>query len=201
MVELPKDEPLLFVVSGPAGSGKTTLCDAMIEALYPRVQRVITATTRAPRHGEEHGREYYFLDSKVFKKKITSGEFYEHAQVHEYFYGSLKEEVHTKLARNVDLLLNIDVQGAEAFRKVSNADATIKGKVITIFIMPPSIDALNTRMGERGETVDEISLRLKTAEQEVGEWKQFDYCIPSTTKDDDFACLLSIYGAEKLKVR
>ena len=201
MIEFPQDESLLFIVSGPAGSGKTTLCDGILKTLNPRMQRVITATTRDPRPGEEYGVDYYFLEKDVFKKKLDNDEFYEHAQVHDYFYGSLKEEVCNKLAQNVDLLLNIDIQGAEAFRKASDEDQTIKERVITIFIMPPNIKELQSRLNKRGESDEEIQLRLKTAEKEVGEWAQFDYCIPSTTKDDDFACLLSIYGAEKLKVR
>ena len=110
----------LFIVSGPAGSGKTTVCDRMLNEVSG-VQRVVTSTTRAPRGGERDTVDYYFFDRPTFEQKIEAGEFYEHARVHNNLYGTLKSEVQGKLASGIDLLLNIDVQGAAQMRETAKA--------------------------------------------------------------------------------
>jgi len=202
MTEAPPEKSLLFIVSGPAGSGKTTLCERMLEELSPRVQRVITATTRDPREGEQDGKDYYFLDKDTFEKRVSQGDFYEHAKVFDKRYGVLKEEVMDKLNQNIDLLLNIDVQGAETIRNASNDDPGLKGRVISIFIMPKDHKELRKRLEGRGQDKkEEIEKRLKIAEEEIKHWNKYDYCIPSGTKEEDFACLMSLYAAEKLRVR
>ena len=106
---------ILLIVSGPAGSGKTTVCDRML-AEVSSIQRVVTSTTRPPREGEQHI-DYYFFDHDTFAAKVQAGDFYEHANVHTNRYGTLKSEIHEKLAAGKDLLLNIDVQGAATFAK------------------------------------------------------------------------------------
>lgn len=200
-MEKPKEIALIFVVSGPAGSGKTTLCDRMLKELSPKVQRVITATTRIPRIGEVNGEDYYFLSQETFEKKIQNEEFYEYAKVHANYYGILKDEIIQKLSKHIDLLVNIDVQGAETLRKAAGKDAKLAGRIITIFIMPESTDELRNRLYQRGQNeYADIAKRLEVAKNEVQEWKYYDYCISSRTKDEDFACLLSIYRAEKLRV-
>ncbi|OAI50231.1 guanylate kinase [Opitutia bacterium SCGC AG-212-L18] len=202
MIELLQDKALVFIVSGPAGSGKTTLCHRMLADLSPRIQRVVTATTRQSRSGEVHGVDYYFLSKEEFIKSINAGEFYEYAQVHSYYYGILKHEIKAKLKNNIDLLINIDVQGAETLRKITQEDPDLKGRVVSIFIMPPNMKVLNERLKLRGLDVqEEIERRLTVAQGEVQHWPFYDYCIPTGTKEEDFACLLSIYAAEKLRVR
>lgn len=202
MREFPQDKALVFIVSGPAGSGKTTICARMIAELSPKIQRVITATTRPPRHGEINKVDYYFLTNQEFESAVNQGEFYEHAKVHSYHYGILKHEIKNKLAQNIDLLINIDVQGAETLRIVANADPDLKGRVISIFIMPLSVNVLSERLKARGlDHGEEIERRLTVAQKEVEYWALYDYCIPTGTKEEDFACLFSIYAAEKLRVR
>lgn len=202
MTELPSDQALIFIVSGPAGSGKTTLCDRMILELTPRVQRVITATTRPPRQNERHGVDYYFLSQNEFDEAVQKDKFYEHAKVHSYHYGILKEEIKNKLTQNIDLLINIDVQGAETLRKITHEDPELCERVISIFILPPTADELKQRLQGRGlDNHEEIERRLQVAEKEVQYWTSYDYCIPSQSKEEDFACLLSLYVAEKLRVR
>lgn len=202
MTEAPADQALMFIVSGPAGSGKTTLCERMIKELSPRMQRVITATTRPPRQGEVNGLDYYFLSEDEFKNAIHQGKFYEHAKVHSYNYGVLKEEINSKLAKNIDLLINIDVQGAETLRMAAKENPELKNRVISIFIMPIAIEVIKDRLQGRGlDTQEEIERRLEVAQQEVRYWTSYDYCIPSQTKEEDFSCLLSLYAAEKLRVR
>lgn len=202
MTEAPFDQALMFVVSGPAGSGKTTLCDRMIKELSPRIQRVITATTRPPRQGEAHGIDYFFLSQQEFEDAVNQGKFYEHAKVHSYNYGILKDEIKSKLAQNIDLLINLDVQGAETLRIAAQADLDLKKRIVSVFIMPPTVEVLQTRLQGRGlDDEDEIERRLQVAQKEVQYWKSYDYCIPTQTKEEDFACLLSLYAAEKLRVR
>ena len=202
MTEMPPEKSLLFILSGPVGIGKTTLCDRMLEELSPRVQRVITATTRAPRSGEKHGVDFYFMSDEVFKKRLKAGEFCENAIVHNNNYGVLKEAIYDKLEQNIDLLINIDVQGAETLRKVSEDDPILKGRVISIFVMPKDEAQLRKRVESRGlDDKAEIERRLTVAKKEVTHWPKYDYCIPSGPKEDDFACLLSLYAAEKLRIR
>lgn len=202
MTEFPPEKALIFIVSGPAGSGKTTLCGRMLDELSPKIQRIITATTRPPRDGEINLIDYYFLNDEEFDKAVEENQFYEHAKVHSYRYGILKQEIKNKLDQNIDLLINIDVQGAQTLRKVANQDPDLKGRVISIFIMPPSVDVLDERLKNRGlDHGEEIERRLNVAKKEVQYWVSYDYCIPTGTREEDFACLLSIYEAEKLRVR
>ena len=202
MTERLEEKSLIFVVSGPAGSGKTTLCDRMLKELSPQIRRVITATTRVPRRGEENGKDYYFLTEDEFKKKANDEQFYEHAYVHSNRYGILKEEIIKKLDENIDLLINIDVQGAVTLRKAAMNDAQLKGRMVTIFIMPPSVEELRNRLGQRGQDSNEIiEQRLEVAKNEIKEWNDYDYCILSKTKEKDFNSLMSIYNAEKLRIR
>lgn len=203
MIDLPQPYALLFIVSGPAGSGKTTLCDRMLEEFPATINRVITATTRKPRSGEEHGVDYFFLTTEAFEAKIANNEFYEYARVHGNYYGTLKTQVLEAIRDNkTDLLLNIDVQGAATFRQIAAEDRRLDSHLVTIFIMPPSADELRQRLDNRGkDALDEIEKRLQVAESEVESWNQYNYCIQSKSKEQDFLVLKSIYLAEKAKVR
>ena len=202
MTERPEEKSLVFIVSGPAGSGKTTLCDSMLEQLSPKIQRVVTATTRPPRTGEVDGKDYYFFSQEEFENKVQAEQFYEHAYVHSNRYGILKDEIIQKLNKHIDLLINIDVQGAATLRKTAKNDPQLDGRMITIFVMPESEEELRKRLNQRGQDEhDVIEKRLKVAEAEVKEWAYYDYCILSKTKEEDFNSLMSLYTAEKLKVR
>lgn len=194
---------LLFVISGPTGIGKTTLCKRMVEMLKPYIDRVITSTTRSPRDGEMDGVDYHFLTKQDFEGKVKAGAFYEYAEVYGNCYGTLKTEVDFRLKQKKDLLLNIDVQGAEALRtEGERLESKLNENVITVFVMPEHLDVLRERLHDRGvDNTEAIEQRLKIAEGEMAQWMDFDYCIPSRSKEEDFACFLSIYGAEKLKVR
>lgn len=202
MTKLSPSKTLIFIVSGPAGSGKTTLCSRMLAELSPKIQRVITATTRPPRSGEVNGIDYYFLTNDEFDNAVNHGKFYEHAKVHSYRYGILKQEIKDKLAHNIDLLINLDVQGAETLRKAAGQDPDLNDRIVSIFIMPLSVNVLSERLKTRGlDANEEIERRLSVAHKEVQYWTSYNYCIPTGTKEKDFDSLLSIYAAEKLRVR
>ena len=187
----------LFIVSGPAGIGKTTVCDQMLKEI-PGLERAVTSTTRAPRRGAVDTVDYYFFDHDTFQAKIEAGAFYEHALVHNQLYGTLKSEVQGKLAIGIDLLLNIDVQGAAQMRATAQNDPLLKGKVITIFIMPPTVEVLAARLRARAsEAEDEIQRRMAVAVEEMQCSKHYDHTILSGTREEDFASLMAIYESTR----
>ncbi len=165
----------LFILSSPAGGGKTTLANLLIKEI-PNLKRVITCTTRKPRPGEKNGVDYYFLSKEEFEKRIKENDFLEYAIVHGNYYGTPKKEVEEELQKGFDLLLIIDVQGMRQI--VSN-----KKDVVTIFILPPSLDELVRRMKERGDSEEEIQKRLKTAKKEIPAWKEYNYVVINDNLD------------------
>ncbi len=191
----------MLIVSGPAGSGKTTLCDRML-AEVSGLQRIITATTRPPRIGEKDGVDYYFFSREAFQEGIDNGEFFEWARVHDHLYGCLKREVRDKLARDIDLILNIDVQGADTFQRAVDSDPQLRDRVVSVFLTPSSLEVIRARLEERGQDErDEIERRLKNAEAEISQWVYYDYCLVSGDRETDFFSIRSIQYAEKLRNR
>jgi guanylate kinase len=201
MNDMPADRhSLLLIVSGPAGSGKTTLCDSLLAEFAPRLRRVVTATSRAPRPGEIDGVDYFFLSDEDFVARVKAGAFYEHARVHSSRYGVLRCAVLEDLAASRDLLLNIDVQGAATFRGAALVDPRMAGRIASVFIMPRSIDQIRERLQKRGsDDGAEINRRLETAKVEMGVWKSYDYTIESGSREEDYEAIRSIYLAETLR--
>jgi guanylate kinase len=197
----PEELPaLLFILSGPAGSGKTTLCDRLVAAC-PKMQRVVTSTTRAPRSGEVHERDYFFFSDEDFDRLIADQAFLEWARVHTNRYGTLRTVVEDKLSRNIDLCMNVDVQGASSFRQAAETHPLLKQRLVTVFLMPPDLEELRQRLlGRATDPEEEIERRLQTAVSELGEWRHYDYCVHSRSKDEDFALVRSIWEAEKRRV-
>jgi guanylate kinase len=194
--------PILLVIAGPAGSGKSTLCDRLVHE-RAEFSRVVTTTTRAPRAGEIDGVHYHFFAPAEFRRKIALGEFLEWAQVHgdheDRLYGTLRSSVLGPLARGESLIMSIDVQGVDTLRRVARSDAQLQRAMTTIFIMVDR-DRLIDRMRERAKDhEDEIARRMATAEAELREAAKFDFVIHSRTRDDDFAALLEI--VEKAQAR
>jgi guanylate kinase len=197
----PQNDPsLLLILSGPAGCGKTTLCERLV-ASDSTVKRAVTCTTRAPRPGETDGEDYYFFSDERFAKALERGEFLEHAEVHGFRYGTLKQEVETKLDHHFSVVLNIDVQGAASLGASANAEPLLRGRLVSIFVLPPSLEVLRDRMLMRGgDDPAAIEQRLKTAEEEMRQWPEYDYCIRSGSKDEDYHQLHSIWVAERRRV-
>ncbi len=197
-----KDLALLIILAGPTGTGKSTLCDGMTKK-YPGIQRVITSTTRAPRDGEINGEHYYFFTQEEFDQKIQEDAFYEYAEVHQaqHRYGTLKSEIQSKLADDQDLIMNIDVQGVAAFQQAAELDPLLKQRLVTVFLMPPSLEEIEQRLVDRGkEDRAAIDQRLATASKEMPLWNTFDFCLVSGTREKDFSRIESIWMAEKLRV-
>jgi guanylate kinase len=195
----PKKPGLLIIVSGPAGSGKTTLCDRML-AEEPALWRVVTSTTRKPRGNEKDHVDYYFFDHATFEQKIEQGHFYEYAHVHGNIYGTLKTEVQDKLAVGTDLLLNIDVQGAAQMRETAQSDPLLKGHVVSVFIMPRTLEELEQRLrGRATDDEDQIQRRMQAASDEMQQHVLYDHTILSGSRGEDFAALQKIYLDEKAK--
>ncbi len=188
---------ILLLVSGPSGSGKTTLCRRLAdedEAHYS-----ISCTTRAPREGEIDGKDYHFLSKDDFKSRIDAGEFLEHAEVHGNYYGTLKSEVLDYLAKGTDVVMDIDVQGANQVR--SCPDSQIKTAMIDLFVMPPSEEELRARLTGRGTDAEEvIALRMKNALEEMKHWPEYSYRLISATREEDYLNFKSLIIAERLRV-
>lgn len=197
----PEELPaLLFILSGPAGSGKTTLCERLV-ASYPEMERVVTSTTREPRPGEVHERDYFFFSGVEFDRLIADEAFLEWARVHSNRYGTLRTVVEDKLSRNIDLCMNVDVQGASSFRRAAGTHPLLKQRLVTVFLMPPDLEELRHRLrGRATDPEDEIERRLQTAISELGEWRHYDYCVHSRSKDEDYAMVRAIWEAEKRRV-
>ena len=185
------------MVSGPSGSGKTTLCRRLADEKEAHYS--ISCTTRLPRDGEIDGKDYHFLTTKDFQSRIDASEFLEHAKVHENYYGTLKTEVVNQLAVGIDVVMDIDVQGANQVRSCS--DSQIKVALIDLFVMPPSEEELRSRLTGRGTDTEEIiALRMRNALEEMEHWPEYSYRLISATREEDYLNFKSLMVAERLRV-
>jgi guanylate kinase len=188
---------ILLVVSGPSGSGKTTLCRQLADS--GEAHYSISCTTRAPRPGEIHGKDYHFLSKEEFFHKLEAREFLEHAVVHGNLYGSLKSEVVSYLQAGTDVVMDIDVQGANQVRDCGDAD--IHRAFADLFVMPPSNEALRERLSDRGTDSEEtIDLRMANALEEMRHWKLYTYLLLSSSREQDYAKFQALVTAERLRV-
>ena len=191
--------PVLLVIAGPAGSGKSTLCDRLV-AEVPGFSRVVTTTTRAARPGEVDGVHYHFLTPAQFDAKIAADEFLEWAWVHgERRYGTLKSSLLDPLTRGQSLVISVDVQGVESFRRAAAADPLLARYMTTVFIVVDRERLVARMRGRAQDDEAEIARRMATAEAELREASKFAFIIPSHTRDEDFAALLSILARAREK--
>jgi guanylate kinase len=188
---------MLLVVSGPSGSGKTTLCRRLADS--GEVRYSISCTTRPPRPGEVDGTDYHFLTREEFVRRLEAGDFLEHAVVHGNLYGSLKAEVVAHHQAGTDVVMDIDVQGAEQVRNCVDPD--IRRACVDLFVMPPSEPELYARLAGRGtDSAEIISLRMTNAPDEMCHWRKYTYLLQSSTREEDYAKLLALLTAERLRV-
>jgi guanylate kinase len=185
---------ILFVISAPSGTGKTTLCENL--RATPDFIYSISCTTRAPRPGEEHDVDYHFLTREKFQELVEQGEMLEYALVHGNYYGTLKRTVKEALEQGTDVLLDIDVQGATTIRKTD--DAMVRDSLVDVFIMPPTLEELERRLRKRGtETEEQVQLRLNTGWEEMKLWRLYKYTILSGSMEEDLTKFRAIMRAER----
>ena len=184
---------LMLVVSSPSGAGKTSLSKRLITD-YPDLSLSVSCTTRAPRAGEQDGREYHFITPERFEAMVVEDAFLEHALVHEHRYGSPKAPVMSALAAGQDVLFDIDWQGARSVAGASPSD------VVRVFILPPSMAELKRRLhGRAQDAADVIERRLGRARGEISKWTEYDYVVVNDDMDRAYAQLIRIYEAERLR--
>ena len=184
---------ILFVISAPSGAGKTTVVQALKKTgnfFYS-----VSCTTRAPRAGEIEGEHYRFLSAAAFHAQIEAGDFLEHAKVHQDLYGTLRKPVLTNLENGVNVLIDIDTQGAATIR--NSYEPIIRQALADIFIMPPDVEELRRRLMKRGtETPQQIESRLATAVREMELWRDYRYTIVSGSVEEDLENVRNIMSAE-----
>jgi guanylate kinase len=184
---------LMLVISSPSGAGKTSLSRRLV-ADHAELDLSISATTRAPRKGEEDGREYLFVDRQTFAHMIAGDEFLEHAEVHEHHYGTPKAPVMAALDNGHDVLFDIDWQGAMTIA------AAAPGDVVRVFILPPSMEELSRRLHARAQDAEDvIQRRLGRAAGEIAMWAEYDYVLVNEDYDKAYIQLEHIYRSERLK--
>ena len=185
---------ILFAISAPSGAGKTTLCDALRQT--PDFVYSVSCTTRAPRAGEIEGDDYHFISEEEFTARIEAGDFLEYASVHGRYYGTLRKPLISNLQNGVDVLIDVDIQGAAAIR--ASDDPTIRQALCDVFIMPPDLDELRRRLTKRGtETPEQIEVRIVTAAREMELWRNYRYTIISKSMEEDLLKFRNIMGAER----
>jgi guanylate kinase len=185
---------ILFVISAPSGAGKSTLCAALRQT--PDFVYSVSCTTRPARAGEIYGEDYVFITEAEFLAKVKAGEFLEHACVHEHYYGTLRKPLLQNLKNGVDVLIDVDTQGAAAIRNCG--DEFIRRALTDVFIMPPNLEELRRRLIKRGtETLQQIDLRLNNAAREMELWREYRYTIISQSVEEDLQKFRHITRAER----
>src|SRR5579863_3733587 len=185
---------LLYVVSAPSGAGKTSLCQEVTK-IVANLERSVSFTTRPPRPGEVHGKNYFFVDAATFQGKKDRNEFMEWAEVHGNLYGTPRDLLMEKLDKGIDVILDIDSQGAMQLKKKYTEG-------VYIYILPPSPETLRTRLLERkSDSPEEIARRLKRAREEIWNYRQYYYLIVNDNFKEALKKLESIVIAERTKMR
>lgn len=184
---------LLLILSSPSGAGKSTL-SRMLMAWDPTTRFSISATTRKPRPGEQDGREYYFRSREDFQAMVEQGQMLEHAEVFGNFYGSPRGPVEAAMQAGTDTVFDIDWQGGQQVKQA------MRGDVVSIFILPPSIAELDRRLRTRAQDSDEvIAGRMAKSRDEISHWAEYDYVLVNEDLQTTFESLKTILTAERLK--
>ena len=185
----------LFILSGPSGAGKGTICkEVLAQTSRDDVQLSVSMTTRNPRNGETEGVSYYFVSKEEFLRKIEAGGLLEHAEVYGNYYGTPKQPVIEKLAAGIDVILEIDMQGALKVKQ-NYPDG------VFIFILPPSMSELRKRLTGRGtETAEAIEMRLGETLKELSYIDKYDYCVVNGKLEEAVNRVKSILIAEHSRV-
>lgn len=185
---------LLLILSSPSGAGKSTLSKRLM-AWDLTIRFSVSATTRAPREGEVHGRDYFFRTREEFQSMVAEGEMLEHAEVFGNFYGSPRGPVEQAMSEGRDTLFDVDWQGGQQIR-----NSALGRDVVSVFILPPSITELERRLRGRGQDSDEvIAHRMAKSRDEISHWAEYDYVLINHDLDRAEAELRTIVMAERLR--
>lgn len=180
----------LFIISAPSGAGKTTILKQVLKDLDGLIFSV-SHTTRAPRPGEVDGVDYHFVTQQEFEAFIEDNAFLEWAKVHDHYYGTSRTKVEEALAQGIDVILDIDVQGARSVKKAY-------GKGVYVFIVPPSLEELERRLRQRGtETEETMSLRLENAREEIRALGEYDYIIVNDVLEEAIRAMEAVILAQR----
>lgn len=184
---------LMIILSSPSGAGKTTLTRGLLSE-NQNMMMSVSATTRKPRPGEVEGRDYYFVGKEEFSAMIDDGEFLEHAKVFDNYYGTPRGPVETSLNEGMDVIFDIDWQGAQQLTQAASDD------LVKIFILPPNMQELEKRLRSRAQDSDDvIAKRMSKSEAEISHWAEYDYVIVNNDIDLAMAELSAIVIAERQK--
>lgn len=187
-----KQKGNLFILSAPSGAGKSSLYKALLQA-DSNVRISVSHTTRAPRSGEEHGREYFFVDVDAFLDMIADNAFFEHAQVFDNYYGTSKQAIFDMLDQGLDVILEIDWQGARQVRE-------LYPEAIGVFILPPSLSALEERLTDRGtDSEDVIARRMSKAVSEMSHYDEYEYVIINDDFEHALTQLKAVFAANRTR--
>lgn len=190
---------LLFILSSPSGAGKTTLSRCLVEqyknaAPYETIVMSVSVTTRAMRSGEVDGKDYFFVDEAKYKQMVSCGELLEYAQVFDYHYGTPKKFVEDNIKKGTDVLFDIDWQGTKQLAQKMPED------LVSIFILPPSMDELERRLRARAQDAEEVvQKRMSKARSEISHWQEYDYVLVNQDLEQTHDKINAILKAERLK--
>ena len=185
---------ILFVLSAPSGTGKTTLAHRLLQDPKVQLTKAVTCTTRAPRANEEQGRDYHFISQEAFQKKLQENAFYEHASIFGEYYGTERSVIDALLEKRKNVLLVIDILGAKEIRAQRSC--------VTIFLVPPDLETLQQRLRQRAtDNGQTMQLRLERAEEEFEQAKHYDYIVINDNLEVATEAIKSIIVAEEHAVR
>ena len=188
-----KRRGLMFVLSSPSGAGKTTLSRRLLST-EEGVAMSVSVTTRAPRPGEVHGKDYYFVSAAEYDAMVKSGELLEHATVFDHQYGTPKKQVMEALDSGRDVLFDIDWQGTRQLAQTCRED------LVSIFLLPPTLDELERRLRARAQDSEEVvQKRMAKATEEISHWEEYDYVVVNEDLDKAMAHIQRILHSERFK--
>lgn len=183
----------MLVLSSPSGAGKTTIARAILRAERDLAMSV-SITTRSPRPGEEHGKDYYFVSDAEYHRMVAANELLEHARVFDNFYGTPGHHVEKELAAGRDVMFDIDWQGTQQLK------ASARDDLVSVFILPPSVKELERRLRGRAQDTEEVMLRrMARAADEMSHWPEYDYVVVNQNVDESIEQVKSILTAERLR--